>query len=838
MTDCKSPLIGIEGHCRLWEFCRKKIHYLVSMKKLLLLLFVVILLFQANAQEKTDAMLFGDVKSAKTREHLPFASVGVKGTSIGTIADASGHFKLANLPIGKLTIVVSSMGYKALEKEVVMEKGKAVTVFFDLEEDVLNLEQVVVTGTRTEHFIKDVPVRTEVITAKSIENKNASNIYQALEGVPGIRVENQCQYCNFTMVRMQGLGAEHTQVLINGQPMYSGLAGVYGLQQLSTVDIDKIEVVKGAGSALYGSGAVAGAINVVTKEPGFIPSTTLDVQMGSYGTNKYDISSSMRNEKGNIGLSIFAQRYTEGAIDQTGPGENKTEVSQKDGVSDRVMTNLTNAGFGFYVDNAFLKNDKLIIRGKSVFEKREGGTMTDDYYRNPLTDGTENITTDRYEASVSYDKRIKDRSGINFNFAYVKHDRNATNDSYLGDYMATHGDSVPDLRNMRPYLADENSFTATLSYNTKVGQHSLIAGAQSFYDKLEESGMYVVVDENSSFLGQSYRSVGIKSAREFGLFIQDEWAISNKLMLVPGVRLDFHKSGEEYTADQQVFVSNSFPKTDFSETAVNPRVAVKYELTEKITLRANAGTGFRAPYGFSEDLHLCSGSPRVWKSSDLEAETSLSYNFSADYYGEKIRISTNLFRTDLKNKIGFTDADANVSALGYDYQWKNIDDAFVQGIELSVTANLAEKLDMVIDFTANQGKYKHIREDWAGTSWEEESKFISRFPITTGNIKFEYSPGTWSFAATGNLQGSMYIDYYNSEIDQIQGDQSKIKHTDPFMLFNARASKRIGIFKLYAGVNNIFNYVQDERHLDDAAFMYAPVYGTMVYAGVNIDIKH
>lgn len=134
-----------------------------------------------------------------------------------------------------------------------------------LEEDVLNLEQVVVTGTRTSHFVKDVPVRTEVITAKAIENKNASNIYQALEGTPGIRVENQCQYCNFTMVRMQGLGAEHTQVLINGQPMYSGLAGVYGLQQMSTVDIDKIEVVKGAGSALYGSGAVAGAINIVTK---------------------------------------------------------------------------------------------------------------------------------------------------------------------------------------------------------------------------------------------------------------------------------------------------------------------------------------------------------------------------------------------------------------------------------------------------------------------------------------------------------------------------------------------------------------------------------------------
>ncbi len=204
----------------------------------------------------------------------------------------------------------------------------------------MNIEQLVVTATRTQHFVKNVPVRTEVITSKAIENKNATNLYQALEGTPGVRVENQCQASNFTMVRMQGLGAEHTQILIHGQPMYSGLAGVYGLQQLSTVDVDKIEVVKGAGSALYGSGAVAGAINIVTKEPSFEPELTLDIQAGSYGTNRYDISSSMRNEKGNIGLNLLAQRYTEGAIDQSSAGSTKDEVRKKDGISDRGNINM------------------------------------------------------------------------------------------------------------------------------------------------------------------------------------------------------------------------------------------------------------------------------------------------------------------------------------------------------------------------------------------------------------------------------------------------------------------------------------------------------------------
>ncbi|MEA5005562.1 MAG: TonB-dependent receptor [Rikenellaceae bacterium] len=806
------------------------------MRKFFLIAFCLCISVVTNAQTKSDAMLFGDVKSLTTQKHIPYATIVVKNTNMGTSADGSGHFKLANLPLGKCLIVAHAMGYKSKEMEVEMKAGQVVSLFFELDEDLLNLEQLVVTATRTEHYIKDVPVRTEVITAKALENKNATNLFQALEGTPGVRVENQCQYCNFTMVRMQGLGAEHTQVLINGQPMYSGLAGIYGLQQLSTVDIGKIEVVKGAGSALYGSGAVAGAINIVTKEPSYEPSTTLDIQLGSYGTNKYDISSSMRNEKGNMGVVIFAQRYTEDAIDETGPGFTKKEVKKKDGISDRVMTNLTNAGFGLYFDNLLVKGDKLVVRGKSVFEKREGGTMTDDYFRNPLTDGTEGITTDRYEASLNYTIKIKKRSELNFSFGYVNHKRNATNDSFLGDYMSTHNDSVPDVRSMRPYLASENSYTSTLSFATRLTNHNLIAGIQGFCDKLEESGMYVVVDETSRYLGQSYRSVADKNAREFGLFLQDEWTIGEKFMVVPGIRFDSHYSSEEYTSNKQVSSINDFPRSTFNQTAVNPRIAIKYDLNKRVTFRLNAGTGFRAPYGFSEDLHLCSGSPRVWKSSDLNPERSFSYNFSTDYYGKRVRISANLFRTDLRDKIGFVDAEASVSALGYDYQWKNIDDAFVQGIELSLMSNLAKDLDLGADFTYNNGEYKHAREDWVGTIYESDSKYISRFPITTGSVRVEYTPESWSFVIIGNYQGKMYIDYYNSEVDPLYGDLTKIKKTDGFALLNARASKSLGKFKLYGGVNNIFDFVQEERHLDDAAFMYGPVYGRTFYVGLTINL--
>lgn len=794
------------------------------------LLFSIVL--TATAKEKTDVMLFGDVKSAATKEHLPYATVQIKGTSHGTLTDAGGHFKLANIPAGKHTVVVSLVGYKTVEHELVFERGKGEQFFPELEEDALNLNQVVVTGTRTQHYIKNVPIRTEVITKQNIQNKNALNLFQALENIPGVRVENQCQACNFTMIRMQGLGAEHTQVLINGQPTYSGLASVYGLQQMTTLDVERIEIVKGAGSALYGSNAVAGAINIITSEPSFQPSTRAEVQIGSYNAKIVNLSSTLRNEKGNVGLNIFAQHRSEGVIDHTGEGDTHKAVMRKDSISDRVATRLNNLGFALHIDKPFFNDDKLILRGRTLFEKREGGIITNDYYKNPFTDGTENIDTERYEAELNYRKAFGEKTELNFNTAFVNHHRTATNDSFLSDYMDTHAGQTPNVLDMRPYIALENSLTSVLTLGTRLGAHNLLVGAQAYVTRYNETGMYVVVDTTSTYLGQTYKSIGRKYATEFGAFVQDEWNVTDDLTIVPGLRFDYHRSGEHYTSSEKVF-DKDFPATAFRRPTFNPRLAVKYNVLSNLTLRANVGTGFRAPYGFSEDLHLCSGSPRVWKSSNLKPEKSISYNLSADYYSNMFKIGVNLFRTDLKDKIDFGDPDAEVRALGYDYQWHNVDDATVQGVEASIVAMLHYDFTAGIDLTFNHGAYKHVRADWVGTPYEAVSRYIPRFAQTTGNLKLEYTPKTWTFTFTAGYQGKMYIDYMAEN-----SADAKIKQTNPFVLCNARVGKRIGIVQLYAGGNNLLNYTQDERHLDDAAFIYAPIYGFTGYVGVSVDINH
>ena len=810
------------------------------MKKIITL-FMSMLCAVVSWAQSTDAMLFGDVKAKETGKHLPYATISVQGTTLLTKCDATGHFKMTDIPVGKHIVVANVEGYQPQEVEVTMQTGKGTEVYFKLDKDPLELSQVVVTGTRTSHFIKDVPIRTEVLTSQSIRRKNAQNLYEALQGVPGIRVEQQCQFCNFSMVRMQGLGAEHTQVLLDGQPVYSGLAGVYGLQQIGTNDIDRMEVVKGAGSALYGSSAVAGAINIISKEPTFEPYINADAQFGNWGYKNYKGIGSMRFK--NIGLMVTAQRTQMDAVDQTSEGLVRKEVKHKDGISDRVYSLMNNVGLSLYIFNPFTKNDKLIIRGKALDEQRYGGTMTNDLYLNPFSAGTENIKTNRLTADLAYTLPIGAHSEFNLAAAYVHHKRNATNDTFLGSYQASHDGASPNVEDMRPYIAKENTFTPSATFTSIIGNHTLLAGVQGYFTKLNETGLYCIDDNTSTYYGEAYTSIGKKHANEVGVFIQDEWNILPNLTVVPGLRLDTHHSGEEYTSSKTVF-DGTFPKTKFDKTSFNPRLAIKYEVNPSLVLRANFGTGFRAPYGFSEDLHLCSGSPRVWKSSSLNGEHSVSYNLSADYYGKNYQLSLNVFRTDLKDKIQFAPASEEVKRLGYTYQWENVDDAFVQGIELSAKATLFKDFSAGMSWTFNQGKFKHERPEWSDPQSEEvianpdrlkyakDSKNISRFPAMTADIDLDYTPGTWSFSLTGSLQGKMFIDYNSEDAPET----SKIKKTNTFMLFNCRVAKRVGSFNFYVGGKNIFSYVQDEKHGDDAAFMYAPVYGATWYGGVSITI--
>ena len=791
----------------------------------ILFIFIILSLNVQAQEDKVRQQQRAKVKGIVTckGEPVPYVNVLIKGTHNGTMTNPNGRFILRHLAPGENTLLIKGLGYKTKEKTIEVKQEELKEVSIQLEEDVLQMDNVVVTGTRTKHYVKKVPVKTEVIPARQIETQNESTLFQALKDIPGIHVQEQCQFCNFTTMRMQGLESQYTQILMNGLPIYSGLASVYGLQQLSIAQIDRIEVVKGAGSALYGSSAMAGAINIITEKPAFSPMTTIDMKWGRFNTNTYKATTSLRNKKGNVGAVIYAQKSTGDPVDYSQEG---LPVKQKDGITDRVSQNLTNGGASIMVEDMFSKNDKLNIRGNFMSETRRGGILEDNQYKNPFSEMSERIITERYVGELSYETTFRDSSALEIGAAYVNHNRNATNDTYLCAYESTYGES-PSISDMRPYLADENTFSSIGMYSKSFDIHHLLAGIQFSHRSYNQSGKYVALNPlMREKYGESFLAVSKKHFSDYGIFLQDEISVLPRLQIVPGIRLDHYTSEENY------------PRTDtlsfsFDVSSVNPRLAVKYDISRRFTMRLSTGTGFRPPAAFAEDLHLCSGSPRIFKTPGLKPERAFSYNVSGDYYGENIRLGANIFRNNLYHKINFIGAEQKIRARGYNYQWENLGDAYVQGFEFSWRARLLENVTFHGDITVNQGRYKYPREDWQGTRYEEESEHISQFPLHSGHLGIQYSAGKWRFTLDGSYKGPMYIDYYKNETTP-----AKIKKTDPYILLDAQVSKSVRSVTFFAKMENITDFVQPERHLDDAAFIYAPLTGRMYYAGMKLKLKH
>lgn len=329
---------------------------------------------------------------------------------------------------------------------------------------------------------------------------------------------------------------------------------------------------------------------------------------------------------------------------------------------------------------------------------------------------------------------------------------------------------------------------------------------------------------------EPYKSVSNKKADEIGIYTQDEFKVSEKIEFVAGIRFDYHKSKDEFRGSGDILPQGLAP-LEYDESSVNPRFTIKYSVDEKLVLRSSIGSGFRVPYGFSEDLHLCSGSPRVYKGGDLTPEKSLSYSLTANYIAASFTASVNLYRTELEDAITFVEAEQDIAGRGYSYQWRNMGDAYVMGGELNISLAPAKNLLMGIRSELFEGKYDKPREDWLGTPFEKMSRNISRYPHFSGGVKLDYSPSGWNFVLDADYKGKMYIDL----TEPTDPDDIKIHETESFVIVNAKLSKNIlGQYKVYIGARNLTDYTQKEKHINDAAFLYAPVYGRILYGGVQV----
>ncbi|MEM9025249.1 MAG: TonB-dependent receptor, partial [Bacteroidota bacterium] len=254
---------------------------------------------------------------------LPFANVFLEGTQFGASTNEEGQFVIRNIPAGTYTLQVTSVGMATVSESITLNEGQALQKNLTVKEDVLSLSQVVVSGTRYELDRVNNPVVVGVINNKLFNATQSIAISDGLNYQPGVRVETNCQNCGFTQVRLNGLEGAYSQILINSRPVFSALNSVYGLDQIPTNIVDRIEVVRSGGSALYGSNAIAGTINIITKDPvensWELRSNTALID-GDALDQTFNLNGSIVNESLTSGITVYGMSRQRDDYDANGDG--------------------------------------------------------------------------------------------------------------------------------------------------------------------------------------------------------------------------------------------------------------------------------------------------------------------------------------------------------------------------------------------------------------------------------------------------------------------------------------------------------------------------------------
>lgn len=528
---------------------------------------------------KEGNMIAGHVIVKGTEESIPFATVMILGTNRGAVSNEEGQFEFRKLAAGKYTLRVQVMGYKTQEKTITVSAEATSVVHFQMEEVSFTTDEVVVSANRNEVSRKAAPVVVNVMSAKLFETVNSTDLAKSLNFQSGLRVENNCQNCGFPQVRINGLEGPYSQILINSRPIISALSGVYGLEQIPVNMIERVEVVRGGGSALFGANAVGGTINIITKDP---------------INNSFQVASTMSNMNGKSweqymggNVSLVAKDNSYGiALYETYRNRNPYDADG-DGFSELGKLNMNTFGMrAYYRPNYF---SRINVEYHTTNEFRRGGNKFNlQPHEADITEQTKHIIN---SGGVSYDRYWGEKHKMSV-YGSVQHtDRN----SYYGAQkdMNAYG-KTNDLTwvvggmyvgNMDRCLFAPATFTGGVEYQSN-SLHDVMTG---------------------------YHRDMQQDVRIAGGFVQNEWRLNRWTMLV-GARLDKHN-----LIDHPIF---------------SPRVNFLYKPSDNLQARLTYSTGFRAPQAYDEDLHVTAvggEGVQIRLADGLREERSNSFSGSVDW---------------------------------------------------------------------------------------------------------------------------------------------------------------------------------------------------------------
>jgi outer membrane receptor for ferrienterochelin and colicins len=759
-------------------------------KSFIFLLFYFFLI--SNVFANTDANIFGHILDKKTKEHIPFVNVYLKGTSFGTTTDKSGHYYLKNLPIGPHILKISGLGYKPLEKEINLSKDSTLEINIEVEEDPILTENIVVTADRNETNRKTSSAIVGVISPAKLENSNAVCLSQGLSYEPGLRVETNCQNCGFQQVRINGLDGAYSQILINSRPIISSLGSIYIIEQIPVNMIERVEVLRGGGSALFGSNAVAGVINIITKEPTENSLTISNVTDFIYGKepdiNTF-LNASIISDNRQYGAYFFASSRQRSPFDYDG-----------DGFSEIGKITAKNLGFSSY----FKINDynKITLDYYNLGEFRRGG----DKFNLPpqMTDITE-------------------QADNNINTASLKYDYFSTNLKHKVEFYSS--GQIIDRTSYYGAQQDPNAFGATSGKTSLTGiQYSYQIDTLLFLPSVLTLGSEYSYDNlTDTMLGYSrtiHQTINVES-----IFAENEWE-SKDLTFLFGLRLDKNN-----------LVDNLI---------VSPRINLRYSLLDNLNFRASYSSGYRAPQIFDEDLHKGAVAGAVYILSNqpgLKPEKSNSFSTSFDYYFSSIFGDGNLLVEGFYTKLN--DAFA-IQATGKDSlgnllleRTNSNDGALVTGINFELKLIPVESLQLQIGFTVQQSNYLQAQK-WSDNPNIAPEKKMFRTPDNYGYFTVYYSLlKSFNISLSGTYTGSMLVKHYAGYIPE---DVAKV--TNPFFDLTVKFNYDIYLnqqktFEISTGIQNVFNSYQndfDRGEFRDADYIYGPSLPRSVFIGAKFMI--
>lgn len=783
-----------------------------SYNKIALTILLLVLNFTVYGQ---NASLSGKV-STDNGAPLGAATIALEGTTLGVIADQDGSFIIEQIPAGTYLVKVNFLGYLSVSEKVSLEAGQSIEKNFSLQKDALNMEAVVISGTRYEQDRVNNPVVVNVVDKKLLNATQSIAISEGLNFQPGVRVETNCQNCGFTQVRLNGLEGAYSQILINSRPIFSALNSVYGLDQIPSNIVEQVEVVRSGGSALYGSNAIGGTINIITKEPvenawEFRSNTSLID--GDALDQTFNINGSIVNESLTSGITFYGMSRNRDSYDANGDGFTE-------------LVELENTVLGA---RAFFRpgdRSKISVDFSALNEYRRGGDRLD--LAPHFTDITEELDHNTFFGGLNYEQWSRDNQN---KFSIYASAQTTERGSYYGGLGGgrTAGDS---LLAINAYgLTEDLALVTGLQYTRYLNNNDVItAGLENqYYDTQDEI--------------QGYNRLIDQQVNTTGFFAQYEWKPNQKLTALFGARYDVSNVDGNYQIGE---INNT---ADINIGVLSPRFTLLYKINEALRFRGGYARGFRAPQAFNEDLHISSvgGEPLfVILSEDLDKETSNAFTGSLNYtknFGLKqVNFLIEGFYTQLQNPFTQVSTGSVLPNGSIVEEVRNGEGATVSGINFEAGYSPSSKFAFQFGGTAQQTSYEESQvlfepEGGAGEEIVAVDEFV-RNPNLYGyfNTFYNFSEA-FKMDLTGTYTGSMIVPRVVSETGFLE-----LIDSDPFFDVNIKVSYQFDLvnnihLELSGGAKNIFDSYQPEFDSGperDSDFIYGPMAPRSVFISIKI----